>query len=225
MVCRNSRSQRKKTYFRMGRGIVHQTAVMGVYSRVLLAHSLAITLEAVSAKEVVQEALNRYGRLEIINADKGAGHSQSRSSFMPYCTRVPSFRWMDAVPGVRKCSFNASGARSSTNACTSRRMSRSVRLVPIIIARLSGTTASVGTPAMTVESPSRFSWLRCRQLIKNLNIMKSVGAPRIALYIVHFRAATTATLDNSAPLQSRTLTLIHRPQSVQINQAASMRNM
>lgn len=60
------------TYIRMERGFVYLTAVVDVYSRRILAHRVAITLEALHAKEVVQEALNRYGRPEIVNTDQGS---------------------------------------------------------------------------------------------------------------------------------------------------------
>lgn len=60
------------TYIRMERGFVYLTAVVDVYSRRVLAHRVAITLEALHAKEVVQEALGRYGTPEIVNTDQGS---------------------------------------------------------------------------------------------------------------------------------------------------------
>lgn len=60
------------TYIRMERGFVYLTAVVDVYSRRILAHRVAISLEAVHAKEVVHEALNRYGRPEIVSTDQGS---------------------------------------------------------------------------------------------------------------------------------------------------------
>jgi putative transposase len=60
------------TYIRMERGFVYLTAVVDVYSRRILAHRVAISLEAVHAKEVVQEALNRWGTPEIVNTDQGS---------------------------------------------------------------------------------------------------------------------------------------------------------
>ena len=60
------------TYIRMERGFVYLTAVLDVYSRRILAHRVAITMEAIHAKEVLQEALGRYGVPEIVNTDQGA---------------------------------------------------------------------------------------------------------------------------------------------------------
>lgn len=60
------------TYIRMERGFVYLTAVVDVYSRRILAHRVAISLEAVHAKDVFQEAINRYGTPEIVNTDQGS---------------------------------------------------------------------------------------------------------------------------------------------------------
>ena len=60
------------TYIRMARGFVYLTAVVDVYSRRILAHRTAITLEAVHAVEALQEAYARFGKPEIINTDQGS---------------------------------------------------------------------------------------------------------------------------------------------------------
>ena len=56
----------------MARGFVYLTAVVDVASRRVLAHKLAITLEAVHAKEVIEQAFARYGTPEIVNTDQGS---------------------------------------------------------------------------------------------------------------------------------------------------------
>jgi len=60
------------TYIAMARGFVYLTAVVDVASRKVLAHKVAITLEAVHAKEVIEQAFNRYGTPEIVNTDQGS---------------------------------------------------------------------------------------------------------------------------------------------------------
>ena len=60
------------TYIPMARGFVYLTAVVDVASRRVLAHRVAITLEAVHAKEVIEQALARYGVPEIVNTDQGS---------------------------------------------------------------------------------------------------------------------------------------------------------
>jgi putative transposase len=60
------------TYIPMARGFVYLTAVVDVASRKVLAHKVAITLEAVHAKEVIEWAFARYGAPEIVNTDQGS---------------------------------------------------------------------------------------------------------------------------------------------------------
>jgi putative transposase len=60
------------TYIRMAKGFVYLTAVVDVYSRRILAHRVAITLEAVHAVDALQEAYRRFGKPEIINTDQGS---------------------------------------------------------------------------------------------------------------------------------------------------------
>ena len=60
------------TYIPMARGFVYLTAVVDVASRKVLAHKVAITLEAFHAKEVIEQALARYGTPEIVNTDQGS---------------------------------------------------------------------------------------------------------------------------------------------------------
>ena len=60
------------TYIPMARGFVYLTAVVDVASRKVLAHKVAITLEACHAKEVIEQALLRHGTPEIVNTDQGS---------------------------------------------------------------------------------------------------------------------------------------------------------
>ena len=60
------------TYIPMARGFVYLTAVVDVASRCVLAHKVAITLEAIHAKEVIEQAFARYGAPEIVNTDQGS---------------------------------------------------------------------------------------------------------------------------------------------------------
>ena len=60
------------TYIPMARGFVYLTAVVDVASRRVLAHKVAITMEACHAREVLEQAFARYGIPEIINTDQGS---------------------------------------------------------------------------------------------------------------------------------------------------------
>ena len=60
------------TYIPMARGFVYLTAVVDVASRKVLAHKVAISLEACHAKEVIEQAFLRHGTPEIVNTDQGS---------------------------------------------------------------------------------------------------------------------------------------------------------
>src|SRR5450756_425847 len=60
------------TYIPMARGFVYLTAVVDVASRLVLAHKVAITLEACHAKEIIEQAFARYGVPAIVNTDQGS---------------------------------------------------------------------------------------------------------------------------------------------------------
>ncbi len=60
------------TYVPMARGFVYLTAVVDWASHKILTHRVAITLEAVHAVEVLEEAFARYGHPDIVNTDQGS---------------------------------------------------------------------------------------------------------------------------------------------------------
>ncbi|WP_372454370.1 IS3 family transposase [Burkholderia catarinensis] len=60
------------TYIPMARGFVYLTAVVDWASRKILAHRVAITLEASHAVEALEEAFARYGLPDIVNTDQGS---------------------------------------------------------------------------------------------------------------------------------------------------------
>lgn len=67
------------TYIPMARGFVYLTAVVDLASRKILAHRVAITLEATHAVEALEEALARYGLPDIVNTDRVASSRRARS--------------------------------------------------------------------------------------------------------------------------------------------------
>jgi putative transposase len=60
------------SYIPLARGFVYLTAVIDWASRKVLAAKVAITLEACHGVDVLQEALARHGRPEIVNTDQGS---------------------------------------------------------------------------------------------------------------------------------------------------------
>jgi len=109
------------TYIPMEHGFVYLTAVVDVASRRVLAHKVATTLEACHAAEVMNEALGKYGKPEIVTRIKVVS---SRPPISPtWCyRRVASSAWTGVVPGETTSSWNACGAPSSTSMCTSMSM-------------------------------------------------------------------------------------------------------
>jgi putative transposase len=60
------------TYIPMAKGFMYLVAVIDVHSRMILSWSLSNTMEAEWCVEVVQEAIEKYGKPEIFNTDQGA---------------------------------------------------------------------------------------------------------------------------------------------------------
>ena len=60
------------TYIPMARGFVYLTAVIDWASRKVLAHKVAITLEACHAIDVLNEAFAKYHAPQIVNTDQGS---------------------------------------------------------------------------------------------------------------------------------------------------------
>ena len=60
------------TYIPMRKGFVYLTAIVDVATRRVMAHKVATSLEACHAKEIMQEAIAKYGVPEIVNTDQGS---------------------------------------------------------------------------------------------------------------------------------------------------------
>lgn len=60
------------SYIPMARSFVYLTAVIDWATRKVLAHKVAIMLEACHAIDVLNEALAKYAAPQIVNTDKGS---------------------------------------------------------------------------------------------------------------------------------------------------------
>ena len=60
------------TYIPMPKGFLYLTAIIDVYSRYVVGWSISNTLDASCSLEVTKEAIERYGKPEIINSDQGS---------------------------------------------------------------------------------------------------------------------------------------------------------
>jgi putative transposase len=90
------------TYVPMQQGFMYLTAIMDVYSRKILTWGLSNTQEANASLQVVQNAINQYGKPEILKSDQG---SQNTSA-----------HWVDTLTDLKiKISMDGKG-RASVNA-------------------------------------------------------------------------------------------------------------
>lgn len=63
------------TYIPMKEGFMYLTAVMDIFSRKILSWGISNTLEAKWCVQVLTDAINRYGKPEIINSDQGSQYT------------------------------------------------------------------------------------------------------------------------------------------------------
>jgi transposase InsO family protein len=93
----------------MARGFVYLTAVVDVASRMVLAHKVAITMEACHAKEIIEQAFARFGVPEIVNTDQGSQFTAEEFT-RPCSTAAASSPWTGAAHGGTMSSSNVCGA-------------------------------------------------------------------------------------------------------------------
>ncbi len=60
------------TYIPMKRGFVYLTVVMDWYSRRVLSHRISITMDTSFCLDALEEAIQKYGKPEIMNTDQGS---------------------------------------------------------------------------------------------------------------------------------------------------------
>jgi putative transposase len=115
------------TYIPMARGFVYLTAVVDVASRRVLAHKVAITLEACHAKEVIEQAFARWGIPEIVNTDQGS--------------QFTATEFTDAVLG-RGCQLSMDGRGAWRDNVFVERLWRSVKYERVYLRAYDGVSAA-----------------------------------------------------------------------------------
>jgi putative transposase len=65
------------TYIPMAKGFMYLTAVIDVYSRKILSWGISNSLEATWCKQVLKEAVDRYGKPDIINSDQDCQYTSA----------------------------------------------------------------------------------------------------------------------------------------------------
>jgi len=65
------------TYIPMKKGFMYLTAIMDVYSRKIVGWSISNSLSALWCKKMLEEAIAKYGKPEIINSDQGTQYTSA----------------------------------------------------------------------------------------------------------------------------------------------------
>lgn len=65
------------TYIPMARGFMYLTAVIDVYSRKIMGWGISNSLEAKWCKQVLEDAIERHGKPEIVNSDQGSQYTSA----------------------------------------------------------------------------------------------------------------------------------------------------
>lgn len=63
------------TYIPMKRGFMYLTAIIDIYSRFIVGWQISNTLAKETQTEVLQQAINHYGKPEIVNSDQGSQYT------------------------------------------------------------------------------------------------------------------------------------------------------
>ena len=99
------------TYIPMAKGFLYLVAVIDWHSRKVLAHRLSNTLEETFCVEALEEAIARYGALQVFNTDQGAQFTSEAftGALKEHGVRIS----MDGKGRSTTCTWSASGAASS----------------------------------------------------------------------------------------------------------------
>ena len=89
----------------MRKGFLYVVAIMGWYSRKVLAWRLSNSLDVMPCIEVLEETLGKHGMPDNFNSDQG---SQFNRMDLPMCSKSTTFRsaWMARVAGWTMCLSN-----------------------------------------------------------------------------------------------------------------------
>jgi len=146
-------------------------------SRMVLAHKVAITLEACHAKEIIEQAFARYGLPEIVNTDQGSQFTAEE--FTNAVLSRGCKLWTAKVLGATTCSSNACGDRSNTSVFTCGPTAQLVKQKLTLPSTSIGTTANGCIQALRTDhqrKPIGSYYPRSTRLHK----MKTPDAPRVA---------------------------------------------
>ena len=116
------------TYIPMAQGFVYLCAVIDWASRKVLSHRISISMDSAFCIDALEEGFDRYGHPEIFNTDQGSQFTSALFTEAPSNRGIKISRQMAKALGVTMCSWNESGAASSTKRSTCMPMSLSLKL-------------------------------------------------------------------------------------------------
>ncbi|MFI5194741.1 MAG: DDE-type integrase/transposase/recombinase [Chitinophagales bacterium] len=104
-------------YIPMRHGFMYLTAIIDVYSRKIVGWGISNSLAAQWCKNVLQEAISKYGNPEIVNSDQGTQYTvlYGRSTWNLSAYKYP---WMEKEGPWITSGSNGSGIRSNTTTST-----------------------------------------------------------------------------------------------------------
>lgn len=89
------------TYIAMKNGFLYLTAIIDVYSRFIVGWQISNSLEKETQTEVLQAAIARYGKPEIINSDQGSQYT--------------SEHWVDTIKAYKGIKISMDGKGRATD--------------------------------------------------------------------------------------------------------------
>ena len=90
------------TYIPMSKGFMYLTAIIDVYSRMIVGWGLHNTLEASNSREVLNESIMNYGTPEIVNSDQG-----SQYTCKEWVKKLKENGIQISMDGYKRCRDNA----------------------------------------------------------------------------------------------------------------------
>jgi hypothetical protein len=206
----------------MARGFVYLSAVVDVASRLVLAHKMAITLEACHAKEIIEQAFARNGAHVIVNTDQGS--------------QFTAEEFTQAVLD-RGCQLSMDGRGAWRDNVFIERLWHNVKYECAYLKTYDGVSAArsgIGrymhwsTPTRRIRGsmaprPNRPIWTWCQNW-RRPHSMESVVRPELSTAAAGPSQAPTAAVDNSAPRSTNPEPTYKSGKTVQRTGTASMTN-
>jgi putative transposase len=90
------------SYIRVGNGFMYLTGIIDVYSRKVLSYRVSNSLSVAACMDVLEDAVSKYGKAEIINSDQGSQYTSDL-----WIKRVKEFDIKISMTGKGRCNDNA----------------------------------------------------------------------------------------------------------------------